>query len=48
MIATYMAVIRAKIAELRELMAQADIPEGKVQEINAKLELMLEIVAQYE
>ena len=48
MMATYMAVIRTKIAELRELLAQTDIPEDKAQEINAKLDLMLEIIAQYE
>ena len=48
MMATYMAAIRAKVAELRELLAQADIPEDKTQEINAKLDLMLEIIVQYE
>lgn len=42
------ALLRARIEEIKDLLGRADIPEEKSAEIATELEQMLEIVAQYE
>lgn len=42
------ALLRARIEEIIDLLGRADIPEEKSAEIAMKLEQMLNIVAQYE
>lgn len=48
MLAEYLSALRTQIAALREMLAQTAIPDAQRQEIAAKLDRMLEIVAQYE
>lgn len=48
MIERYMKIIKERIADIKYLLEQADIPEDRLNEIYEQLHRMEAIVAQYE